>query len=251
MDVPKVDDAAIRALSRVREEGISALKDAKCRLQAFVLRQDIRSTGRANWGPAHLRWLAEVVGPTPAQPIVFPEDVRAVTEHTERLGRLDQALRAQVTTWRVHPVVDALQALRGGQCTVAGTLVAEIGDVTRCAHPSELMKFLGLVPAEYSSGARRQQGAITNTGNTQARRVLVEGAWAYRSPAKVSRPLPLRLAKQPKVIQDISWKAHVRLCKRYQRLAAKGNHVNIVTVAIARELAGFMWAIAKAVPLSL
>jgi transposase len=246
-----VDDEAIRDLTRAREDVISDLKDAKFRLQAFLLRQDIRYTGRANWGPAHLRWLAEVVCPTPAQQIVFQEYVRAVTEHTERLGRLDQELREQVPTWRLHPVVDALQALRGLQCTVAVTMGAEIGDLTRFEHPSELMKFLGFVPAEYSAGARRQQGALTKTGNTHARRVLVEGAWAYRYPAKVSRHLQLRLEKPPKVIQDIRWKAQVRLCKRYQRLAAKGKHVNIVTVAIARELAGFMWAIAKEVPLSL
>jgi len=130
-------------------------------------------------------------------------------------------------------------------------MVAEIGDLTRFEHPSELMKFLGLVPSEYSSGARRQQGAITKTGNTHARRVLVEGAWAYRYPAKVSRQLQLRLENQPQVIQDISWKAQVRLCKRYQRLVAQGKHANVVTVAIARELVGFVWAIAKEVPLTL
>ena len=145
-------------------------------------------------------------------------------------------------------MVDALQALRWVQCTVAVTMVAEIGDVTCFEHPSGLMKFLGLVPSEYSSGARRQQGAITKTGNTHARRVLVEGAWAYRYPAKVSRQLQLRLENQPQVIQDISWKAQVRLCKRYQRLVAKGKYANVVTVAIARELVGFVWAIAKEVP---
>jgi transposase len=148
-------------------------------------------------------------------------------------------------------VVDALQALRGGQCTVAVTMVAEIGDLTRFDHPSELMKFLGLVPSEYSSGQRRQQGGMTKTGHTHARRVLVEGAWAYRYPAKVRRHLQLRLENQPKSIQDISWKAQVRLCKRSQRLVAKGKHANVVTVAIARELVGFVWAIAKEVPITL
>jgi transposase len=110
------------------------------------------------------------------------------------------------------------------------------------------MKFLGLIPSEYSSGERRQQGSITKAGNTHARRALVEGAWAYRYPAKVSRHLQLRLEIQPKIIQDISWKAQVRLCKRYRQLVARGKHANVVTVAIARELAGFMWAIAKEVP---
>jgi transposase len=249
--VPKVEDEAIRDLTRAREDTISDLKDAKFRLKAFLLRQDIRYAGRANWGPAHLRWLSEVVCPTPAQQIVFQAYVRAVHEHTERLGRLEQALREQVKSWRLHPVVDALQALRGVQCTVAVTMVAEMGDLTRFENPSELMKFLGLVPSEYSSGERRQQGAITKTGNTHARRVLVEGAWAYRYPAKVSRHLQLRLENQPKSMQDISWKAQVRLGKRSQRLVAQGKHAHGVTVAIARELVGFVWAIAKEVPVTL
>jgi transposase len=179
------------------------------------------------------------------------EYVRAVNEHTERLGRLEQELREHVKSWRLPPVVDALQALRGVPCTVAVTMVADIGDLTRFANPSELMKFLGVVPSEYASGERRQQGAMTKTGNTHARRVLVEGAWAYRYPAKVSRHVPLRLEHQPHSMQDISWKAPVRRCKRYQRLVAKGKHAHVVTVAMARELVGFVWAIAKEVPVTL
>lgn len=248
--VPKVEDEAIRDLSRAREDTISDCKDAKFRLKAFLLRQDIRYVGRANWGPAHLRWLSEVVCPTPAQQIVFQEYVRTVNEHTERLQRLEQELQDQVQAWRLHPVVEALQALRGVQFTVAVTTVAEIGDLTRFDTPRELMKFLGLIPSEYSTGEQRRQGSITKAGNTHARRVLVEGAWAYRYPAKVSRHMQLRLEKQPKVIQDISWKAQVRLCKRYRRLVARGKHANVVTVAIARELTGFMWAIAREVPIT-
>jgi transposase len=245
--VPTVEDEAIRDLSRAREDAIRDLKAAKFRLKAFLLRHDIRYTGRAAWGPAHLRWLSEVVCPTPAQQIVFQEYVRAVNEHTERLQRLAQELHDQVKSWRLKPVVDALQALRGVQFTVAVTMVAELGDLTRFDHPRQLMKFLGLIPSEYSSAERRRQGSITKAGNTHARRALVEGAWAYRYPAKVSRHLQLRLETQPKIIQDISWKAQVRLCKRFRRLMARGKHANQVVVAIARELVGFMWAIAKQV----
>ena len=148
-------------------------------------------------------------------------------------------------------MVDALQALRGVQGTGAVTMVADIGDLTRFEPPSALMKFWGLVRSEYSSGQRRPQGGMTPTGHTHARRVLVEGAWAYRYPAKVSRQLQLRLEHQPKSMQDISWKAQVRLCKRYRRLVAKGKHANVVTVAIARELVGFVWAMAQEVPITL
>jgi transposase len=247
---PTVEDEAIRALPRAREDTIRDLKEAKSRLKAVLLRQDSRYAGRANWGPAHLRWRSGVVCPTAAQHLVFQEDVRAIHESTDRLQRLAQALQAQVQAWRLHPVVEALQALRGVPCTVAVTMVADIGDLTRFEPPRELMKCLGLIPSEYSTGDHRWQGAMTTAGNPQARRALIEGAWAYRYPAKVSRHLQLRLEKQPKVIQDISWKAQVRLCRRYRRLGARGKHANVVTVAIARELAGFMWAIAKQVPVT-
>ena len=206
--------------------------------------------GRANWGPAHLRWLSEVVCPTPAQPIVFQAYVRAVQEQTERLQRLAQERQDHVKAWRFNPVVEALQALRGVPFTVAVIMVSAIGDRTRVDHPRELMKFLGLIPSEYSSGEQRRQGSMTKAGNTHARRALVEGAWAYRDPAKVSRNLQRRLDQQPKSLQDIRWKAQVRLCKRYRRLVSRGKHANVVTVAIARELAGFMWAIAREVPVT-
>ena len=248
--VPAVDDEAIRDLSRAREDTLRDLKAAKLRLKAFVLRHDIRSTGRANWSPAHLRWLSEVVCPTPAQQMVFQEYVQTVTEQTERLQRLEHELHEQVKTWRFQPVVEALQALRGVQFTVAVTTVAELGDLTRFANPRQLMNYLGLTPSEYASGARRQQGSMTKTGKTHARRALVEGAWAYRYPAKVSRHLQLRLENLPKAIQAISWKAQVRLCKRYRQLLAKGKNANQVVVAIARELSAFMWAIAKQVTMA-
>jgi transposase len=248
--VPKVEDEAIRDLCRAREDVLRDLKAAKLRLKAFLLRHDIRYTGQAPWNPAHLRWLSEVLCPTPAQQIVFQEYVRAVNEQTERLQRLEQELQEQVKSWRLNPVVEALQALRGVQFTVAVTTVAELGDLTRFENPRQLMGYLGLTPSESSSGERRRQGAITKAGNTHARRALVEGAWAYRYPAKVSRHLQLRLENQPEAIQDISWKAQVRLCKRYRRLLARGKHANQVVVAIARELVGFMWAIAHQVSLT-
>jgi len=250
VDVPKVEEDAMRDLCRAREEAIRALKTAKFRLNAFRLRQDIRDTGRATWGPAHRRWLSEVGCPTPAQPMVFQEYVRAVTEHTERLQRLEQELHEQVSTWRLQPVVEALQSLRGVQFTVAVTLVAELGDLTRVDHPRPLMSALGLIPSDYSSGDRRRQGGITKAGNTHARRVLIEGAWAYRYPAKVSRHLQLRRETLPQPLQDISWKAPVRLCQRDRRLIGRGKNPHQVVVAIARELSAFIWAMAREVPLT-
>jgi transposase len=248
--VPTVEDEAIRDLSRGREDAMRDLKATKYRLKAFLLRQDIRYEGRANWNAAHLRWLSAVVCPTPAQQIVFQEYVRAVTEQPERVQRLETELRDQVTRWRLYPVVEAIQALRGVELTGAVILVAELGDLTRFDTPRQLMSYLGLTPSEYSSGERRRQGGITKAGNTHARRALVEGAWAYRYPAKVSRHLQLRLEKLPAEVQAIGWKAQVRLCKRYRQLIARGKHANQVVVAIAREMAAFAWAIARIVPLA-
>ena len=224
--VPTVEDEAIRDLSRGREDALWDLKATKYRLKAFLLRQDIRYEGRANWNAAHLRWLSEVVCPTPVQPIVFQEYVRAVTEQHERVQRLETELHEHVKTWRLYPVVEAIQALRGVELTGAVILVAELGDLTRFDTPRQLMSYLGLTPSEYSSGERRRQGGITKAGNTHARRALVEGAWAYRYPAKVSRHLQLRLEKLPVEVQAIGWKAQVRLCKRYRRLLARGKHAN-------------------------
>lgn len=247
---PTGDAAAMRDLPRARAEALSERKDATCRLTAFVLRHAIRYVGRANWGPAHLRWLAEVGCPPAAQPIVFHADVRAVNAPSARLQRLAQARQDPVPRWRLHPVVEALQALRGVPCTVAVTLVAARGALTRCERPRELRTCMGLTPAAYASGAHRRQGALTKAGTTPARRVWVEGAWAYRSPAKGSRPWPLRREKPPKRIQDISGKAPGRLCTRSRRLVARGKHATVVPVAIARELTGCMGAIAKEGPVT-
>jgi transposase len=247
VSVPAVDDEALRDLVRARADALKDLKAAKVRRKAFLLRQAIRYAGRATWGPAHLRWLATGVCPTPAQQSVFQESVRAVSAHPERRQRLEAELPALGQSWRWRPVVEAIQALRGVQFIAAVTLIAELGDLSRFDNPRQLRSYLGLVPSEHPTGERRRQGTSPKTGNSHARRVLVEGAWAYRYPAKVSRHLQLRLEKVPKAIQDLSWKAQGRLCKRYRRLLTRGKQVNQVVVAIARALAAFVWASAREV----
>jgi transposase len=154
---PKVEDEAIRDLSRARADTLRDLQDATVRLKAFLRRHDSRSTGRAHWSPAPLRWLSEGVGPTPTQPIVLHEEVRAVTAHPARLRRRAPARQEHGQSWRLHAVVEALQALRGVQCTVAVTMGAAMGDLSRFDTPRALMQCLGLIPSADSSGARRQQ----------------------------------------------------------------------------------------------
>jgi transposase len=245
VSVPAVADAAMRDLCRARAEAIRARKTAQCRRTAFLLRHDSRYTGRATWGPAHLRWRSAVVCPTPAPQLVFHAYSRAVTAHTDRLARLAPALTDQGQTWRLAPGVDALQALRGVPCTVAVTTVAARGDRTRFENPRQRMHSLGFTPSASATGERRRQGGITKTGNSHARRALVEGGWASRSPATVRRPLQLRLEQVAKPMQESSWQAQRRLCTRYRQLSARGKHAHQVVVAIARELRAFLWAMAQ------
>ena len=248
--VPAVDDEAIRDLCRARQDAVVDLKSAKHRLKSFLLRLGLNYTGRANWNDAHRRYLSKVACPTPAQQIVFEEYVRAIDEQVQRVDRIEQHLREVAPSWRLSPVVEALQALRGVQQITALTIVAELGDITRFDSPRQLAAFVGVIPSEYSSGDSRRQGGITKAGNSNARRALVEGSWAYRFPAKVSPHIRKRLERLPQPIQDIAWKAQVRLCKRFRRLSARGKNPNVVVTAIARELAAFMWAIAREVPIS-
>jgi transposase len=183
----------------------------------------------------------------PAQPIVLQEYLAAVRQATARVERLTGQIRELVPTWRRAPLVAAYQALRGVSLIVATTVAAEVGDLSRFAKAKELMAYLGLVPAEHSSGAAVRRGPITKTGNGHARRVLVEAAWAYRLRARVTRPLLQRQEGLPESIRQLAWKALLRLCARYRRLVARGKAKQTIVTAIARELAAIIWAIGQAV----
>jgi hypothetical protein len=153
-------------------------------------------------------------------------------------------MRAALAGWSLEPVARGLMALRGVSLITAMTVLAELGDLTRFASPRELMGYLGLVPSEHSSGGTRRQGGITHTGNGHARRVVVEAAWNYRFAARKTRAIEKRAEQTPPAVQAIAWTAQKRLCGRYQALLCAGKLKPQVTVAVARELAGFLWAIA-------
>ncbi len=146
-------------------------------------------------------------------------------------------------------MVNALQSLRGVSLMVATTTIAEIGDLSRFANPRQLMAYLGVVPSEHSSRKKEKRGGITKTGNSHVRRALVEAAQAYQYQARISRFLLGRQEGLPDSVRKISWKAQVRLCGRFRKLTGRGKTRNKVITAIARELAAFMWAIAKEVPI--
>ena len=248
--VPDEADEALRDLVRTRKDIQIAFRKVKQQINAFILRQGISYPGKSKWSKAHLNWLTSLKMPHPAQQIALTEYLDAMENHTARIKRLDKAIVASCQTWRLLPVVEALQALRGISLLSAVTVIAELGDLNRFDQPSQLMAYLGLVPSEHSSGPSIKRGPITKTGNTHARRTLIESAQAYRLPARKSTAIRKRQEGLPKEILDIAWNAQLRLCHRYRRLIAKGKNHNVVVTAIARELAGFIWAIARAVAIA-
>lgn len=247
--VPDPKDEAVRDLVRTREDAMHDRQRARLRLRSFLLRQGHAYSGR-RWGPAHQLFLSKIKFQDPAQHIAFTEYRLAVHVRTECVDRLEAALREEVRTWRSLPVINALMTLRAIDFLSATTIVAELGDMRRFAHPRELMGYLGLVPSEYSSGPTRHRGPLTRTGNTHVRRILIEAAWNYRFAARIGESLQPRLEGQPQHIVAIAWKAQLRLCARFRRLRARGLHHNKVTAAIARELCGFIWDIGRQIPVS-
>lgn len=243
--IPDPRDEAVRDLSRTRADAVRARLKSRQQLNAMLLRHGRRYEGRTKWTAAHERHLAEISFEHPAQDIAYAEYRQAVSEGTGRVGRLEQCLAQEVERWRMRPLVRALMTLRGVDLVAATTVVAELGDLRRFAHPRELMGYLGLVPSEHTTGAKRRLGAITKTGNGHVRRVLVEAAWNYRFPARLSRALQVRQEEQPAIIREIAWRAQLRLSHRYRQLKARGLQHNKITVAIARELAAFIWEIGR------
>jgi transposase len=245
--VPDERDEAIRDLVRAREDSVCVQRQGRQRLQALLLRNEIRYAGKGAWSAAHRRWLASLKLPDPAQQIAFEEYLQAIEEADARLKRLAQVIACHLESWRWKPLVDALQAFRGIESIHGVRIVAELGDLTRFDCPRKLMGYLGLIPTENSSGSRRRQGAITKAGNRSARRAFVEAAHQYSHPARVSWVIARRQGGVPKEVLDIAWKAQLRLCARFRKLCARGVNRNKVTVAIARELCGFVWSVGQLV----
>ncbi len=243
--VPDAEQEAMRDLTRAREDMKHLERQFKQRLNAFLLRHgQSYTTGKSKWTQAHWRWLEGLRFSQPVQQIVLQEYIDCVKQQQLRVKELELEMARAMTHWRLAPVVEGLMALRGCRLITAMTTVAELGDITRFETPRQLMAFLGLVPSEHSSGPRQRRGGITKTGNGHVRRVLIEAAWCYRFPAKKSAPLQRRAEKNSASIQSIAWKAQKRLCARYRHLSDRGLLGVKISTAIARELCGFIWAIA-------
>lgn len=247
--VPDGAQEALRDLTRAREDMKHLQRQAKQRLLGFLLRHGKRFGGKDNWTQAHFRWMEEVkFEQQPLQQIVFQEYIDSVKAMTRRVGAFDEQMESAARESVFWPVIEGLMALRGVKLITATTIVAEIGDLKRFATAPQLMAYLGVVPSEHSSGESKSRGGITKTGNGHVRRVLVESAWQYRYPARKTAVLQRRAERASEQVQEIAWKAQKRLCARYRLLEARGKLKVQVCIAIARELAGFIWAIGQTLP---
>jgi transposase len=242
--VPDEEDEAVRDLVRARDRSMIDQRKARQRLKGFLLRLGHRYLGKGNWSLPHLRYLASIKLSHAAQQIAFQEYLEAITVASERLERLTQAMETALPGWKREPVVRALMSLRGVALINGMTLVAEAGDLTRFDSPNQLMSYFGLTPSEYSSGEKRQQGGITKAGNGACRRALVEAAHHYRVAPRVTPAIQQRQEGQTREVRAIALKAQQRLHGRYKLLLGRHKKPVVVVAALARELCGFVWAIA-------
>ncbi len=245
--VPDAAHEAMRDLVRARAAAMKLLGKSRQHLQGFLVRHGRVYPGKKGWTKAYRRWLTTVRFEHPAQQIVFQDYVDAVTDAEARVRRLKDQITAQLPEWSLAPVVEAVQAMRGVAFIVAVTVVAEVGDFSRFGNPRQLMAYLGLTPSKASSGEKVRRGGITKAGSGLVRRVLIEGAWSYRMQPRVSRKLYDRLEALPKPVRDIAWNGQLRMCRRYRHLMAAGKPKVVATTAVAREMVGFIWAIAREV----
>lgn len=245
--VPDERHEAMRDLVRARGTAAKDYRIKRQNVSSFLLRCGLHFPGKKTWGRAHINWLTSIKLEHREQRIAFEEMLLAVRQVRERIERLEQAMRDAVPDWSLASVVEALQALRGVDMVGATVFLAELGDLSRFKNPRQLMAYLGLTPSESSTGESVKRGSITKAGNTRARRLLIEAAWSYRFPPRVSKDMQTRVGAAPRTAREIAWKAQTRLCGRFRTLTRKGKRSTIVVTAIARELSAFIWAINREV----
>jgi len=248
--VPEREDEALRELVRAREAAKEDAHRARQRILKFLLRHQIErpATIKRRWTKKYRVWLGQLTFPYESMHVAFSEMLHALDEIEQRMGRLEKALVQQAATGSKASLIQALQSLRGIGLLTAITLAAEIGTFARFRSPAQLMAYLGLVPREYSTGLSTRRGSMTKAGNGRLRRTLVESAWSYRHRPAVKGDLAKRLDGMPADVQLLSWKAQERLHYKYRHLVfGKNKHKNVAVGAVARELIGFIWAVARTV----
>jgi len=241
--LPDERDEAVRDLCRARTDAVEDKRRLRQQLKAFLLRNGYKYTGKSSWTQAHMRYLRELAMNHPAQKLVLEETLQAIDLADHRIKQLEAHLEQVVSQWRMKPVVEALQCLKGIQFISATVLTSELGDLSRFENPRQLMAYLGLITNENSTGERRRQGSITKCGNGHVRMFLIEASHHYRTAPKISKELSKRQEGQSRRVRAIAWEAQNRLHRRTWKLMNRKLMVPKIVVAVARELAGFVWAI--------
>lgn len=244
VQVPDESSEAMRDLLRSRDDAKRAQLRARHQLSKFLLRHE-RHWPRNNWTNIHIEWIEKQEFEHPAQQRVLQECLQAINEASARIARYDALLGELVPQTEQAELIEALQAFRGIQFLTASWLAFELGDLRRFPTAKKLMSYLGTTPAEDSSGDRVRRGGITKAGNSSLRRLLVESAWAYRHAPREAYRLKKRAERVAPNIRAIAWRAQVRLNGRYKKMMARGKGAQKTLVAMARELAGFIWAVGQ------
>jgi transposase len=247
--VPDAAHEAMRDLIRSRGDAMDHFKACKQHLHSFLLRYGRIYSGSV-WTRAHYQWLAEQKFEHPAHQIVFQDYIHAIHDAEKRHVLLVKQIEDLLPHWSMKPLVEALCLMKGISLIAAATILSVTGDLRRFRTPMQLSAYFGLVPCEHSSGDGVKRFKLTKTGNGEARRVLIQGAWCYRYPARVTKIKEPKLSDTEKCIRDVAWRAQLRLCKRYRRLVALGKKAPVVCAAVARELATFIWEMGQIVPLT-
>lgn len=244
---PTADDEAVRDLARARDAARKDLQRCRHRLGKLFLRRGLHFAGR-NWTTAHRRWIEQLTWTHPAERVVVDDYLLAIDQATARLADLDARLTEIAAHEPYREPVAWLRCFRGIDTLTAMLIVAELHDFQRFTSAPALMAYLGLVPGEDSSGDKQRRGPITRAGNALVRRLLVEVAWHYQHRPGVGLTLRRRREGQPARIIAIADHAQQRLCRRFRKLVAEHKPTPKIVVAIARELAGFLWAALQPVP---
>jgi transposase len=248
--VPDTAHEAMRDLVRSRGDAMDHFKACKQHLQSFLLRHGRIYRGLSSWTRAHYQWLAEQKFEHPAHQIVFQDYINAIHDAAKRHAQLVTQIEDLLPHWSMKPLVEALCLIKGLNLIAAATLLSVTGDLRRFRTPSQLSAYFGLVPSEHSSGNSVKRFKLTKAGNGEGRRVLIQSAWCYRHPARVTKGKEPAFSDAEKSMRDVAWRAQLRLSKRYRRLIALGKRAPVACAAVARELATFIWEMGQIVPIT-
>lgn len=248
--VPDAAHEAMRDLVRARADAMQQPRSNKQHLQSFLLRHGRIYDGIASWSRTHYHWLGEQKFELPAHQIVFQDYINAIHDGEKRHAQLIKQIEELLPSWPLAPLVQALCLMKGINLIAATTILSVTGDMRRFPTPVKLCAYFGLVPSEHSSGDKIRRSKMTKAGNSEVRRVIIQGAWCYRFPARVTRPKEVKISAADKDIRDVAWRARVRLCSRYRRLIANGKKAPVACSAVARELVTFIWEMGQKVPIA-